>query len=284
MDRQEISVIIADMRMPVETGVDLLAWACEHHPDAIRILLTGYADMESTVAAINRGRAWYYLRKPWDNHEMRTLVQRALEYRAKEMELRRTFKGTIRSLVVALEANHPYTCGHSTRVTSYTSFLAGAIDLPHLERERIVLAAQLHDIGKIGVDKHYLDKNGALSTEEWVNVKQHVVIGGHILEETGFLENVLPYVVTHHERLDGRGYPRGLTAEDIPLGGRIIALADSFDAMTSDRAYRKAMSLDAAVAELRKGRGLQFDPDLADLFCEAVESGRMPLPVSRLLA
>lgn len=273
--KEDIAVIIADMRMPGETGVDLLAWAFEHRPDAIRILLTGYADMESTVAAINRGRAWYYMRKPWDNHELRTLVHRAMEYRAKEMELRRNFQGTIRSLAVALESNHPYTCGHSTRVTNYTRFLAQAAGLPARDLEQVVLAAQLHDIGKIGVDSHYLDKNGPLSAEEWLSVKQHVEIGGRILAETGFLEHLIPFVTSHHERIDGRGYPRGLKGDQIPMGGRIIALADSFDAMASDRAYRKALHLDVALADLQKGRGLQFDDSLVDLFCDAVVNGKI---------
>lgn len=272
LERENIAVIVSDVRMPGETGVDLLAWACEHQPDAIRILLTGYADLDAAIDAINRAQAWYYLRKPWNNHELVTLVRRAADFRAGKLALRQAFEGTIRSLVSALEASHPYTSGHSARVIRFTRMMCDALGLGSRQAEEYVLAAQLHDIGKIGVDSHYLDKTTILDDAEWANVRRHVAVGQRILRETGFLDHVIPHAMSHHERLDGTGYPSGLAAEQIPLGGRIIAIADAFDAMVSNRAYRAARSIEEALAELRRSAGTHFDPALVEVFCRCVEA------------
>jgi len=270
LEREEISVILSDQRMPRESGVDLLSWALRHFPDAIRILLTGHTDLDTVVQAINKGKVWYYIRKPWDNHHVVTLVTRAIDYRARSLEATVRFQGAIRSLVFALEASHPYSSGHSSRVTRYAELIAEAIGLRSRQRERLVLAAQLHDIGKIGVDTRYLDKEGPLSSAERALVQTHVDVGRRILEEAGFLEPIVPLVVTHHEAVNGEGYPAGLTGDEIPLGGRIIALSDAFDAMTSDRAYRQALPRDDALAELRGCAGIQFDPELVDAFCDVL--------------
>ena len=270
LEREEIAVLLSDQRMPRESGVDLLSWSARHHPDAIRILLTGYTDLDTVVQAINEGKVWHYIRKPWDNHHVATLVTRAIDYRSRSLESTIRFQGAIRSLVVALEESHPYSSGHSSRVTRYAELLAEATGMRSRKRERLVLAAQLHDIGKIGVDTRYLDKHGALSPAERALVQTHVEVGRRILDEAGFLEPIVPLVVTHHEAMDGTGYPAGLAGDEIPLGGRIIALSDAFDAMTSDRAYRKAMPRDAALAELRACAGLQFDPELVAAFCDAL--------------
>jgi putative nucleotidyltransferase with HDIG domain len=267
LDTEEIAVVIADQRMPVESGVQLLTWCCENHPDIMRILLTGYTDLPTIIQAVNEGGIWHYIQKPWSNAYVTTLVQRAIEFRDKDLQMRRQFQGAIRSLVVALEASHPYTSGHSTRVTRLSGLLCDALGLPGREAQDILLAAQLHDIGKLGVDNRYLDKAGDLDETEWVEVRRHVSVGAKILSETGFLETILPMVASHHERYDGTGYPAGLKGGQIPLGGRIIALADAFDAMTSDRAYRKALAREHAIRELRGGAGRHFDPTLADLFC-----------------
>jgi response regulator RpfG family c-di-GMP phosphodiesterase len=270
--RESIAVVVADIRMPGETGVELLAWAYETQPSVIRILLTGYADLDAAVDAINRAQAWYYLRKPWNNHELVTLLRRALDYRDSRLALQRAFEGTIRSLVSALEANHPYTSGHSARVIHFTRMICKALGLGSRQTEEYVLAAQLHDIGKIGVDSHYLDKTTALDDAEWANVRRHVAVGHRILRETGFLDHVIPHAMSHHERLDGCGYPAGLSAEQIPLGGRIIAIADAFDAMVSSRAYRAARSIEDALAELRRCGGSHFDPEVVEVFCRCVEA------------
>ncbi len=270
LERENIAVIVSDQRMPRESGVDLLSWALERSPDTIRILLTGYTDLDTVVQAINKGKVWYYIRKPWDNHHVVALVTRAIDYRDRTLEARTRFQGAIRLLVLALEASHPYTSGHSTRVTRYSEVIAHTMGLRSRDCDNVILAAQLHDIGKIGVDNRYLDKVGPLTDEEWTSVQTHVTVGARLLEEAGFLEPIIPLVVSHHESLDGSGYPDGLVGDEIPLGGRIIALADAFDAMTSDRAYRPAMPRDDAVSELRACAGQQFDREVVEAFCAAL--------------
>jgi putative nucleotidyltransferase with HDIG domain len=280
MGREVVAVVIADQRMPGETGVDLLAWVWEHHPDTIRLLLTGFTDMDTVVEAINRGKVWHYIRKPWDNTEVLSLVQRAVEYRAAQIEGRRRYEGAVRSLVVALEASHPYTSGHSTRVTRYCRRLGQALGLTRRDLDTLVLAAQLHDIGKIGVDRHYLDKRGGLDPDERRDVQRHVLVGRRILAQTGFLDDLLPMVEAHHEHFDGAGYPGGLLGEQIPLGARIISVADSFDAMTSCRAYRDALPWSLAIAELRGCAGRQFDPALVEVFLGCLPEGPAEMEVT----
>ncbi len=270
LEREDIAVVLADQRMPGKTGVDLLSWMVQNDPDAIRILITGYTDINTVIDAINKGKVWYYIMKPWDNTAVVTIVKRAMEYRNKNLLARKRYNGAIRSLVTALEASHPYTSGHSSRVTRYTRLLCEALDIPGRERSQIVLAAQLHDIGKIGVNTDYLDKRSDLDSAEWENVVKHVIVGERILERTGFLDSIIPLVVSHHESVDGSGYPHHLEGDQIPLGARIIALADAFDAMTSDRAYRRAMSRETAMAELRACAGKQFDADLVDVFLKVI--------------
>ena len=270
LESEKIAVVVSDQRMPGESGVDLLSWALEHSPDTIRILLTGYTDLDTVVQAINQGQVWYYIRKPWDNHHVVALLTRAIDYRERTLEARTRFQGAIRLLVLALEASHPYTSGHSTRVTRYSEVIAHAMGLRSRDRDNVILAAQLHDIGKIGVDNRYLDKEGALTEEEWGSVQTHVTMGARLLEEGGFLEPIIPLLASQHESLDGSGYPDGKVGDEIPLGGRIIALADAFDAMTSDRAYRKAMPVEDAVSELRACAGQQFDPAVVEAFCRAL--------------
>ncbi len=275
---EPIAVIISDQRMPRENGVELLAWCYRQHPDTVRILLTGYTDAEAVVDAINRAQVWRYIRKPWDNQQVIGLVERALEHRAREIEARKRYEGTLRSLVSALEASHPFTDGHSERVSEYAELLCEDLLLAGRERASIVLAAQLHDIGKIGIDNHYLDKAGALDDEERSGVRSHVEVGERILHEAGFLEPIVPLVAAHHEWYDGGGYPAGLAGERIPFGARILAVADAFEAMTSDRAHRRGCTRSEALETLREAAGAQFDPDVVDAFARCFDrSAETPL-------
>jgi putative nucleotidyltransferase with HDIG domain len=278
LDREQVAVVISDQRMPKESGVDLLAWCFGQHPDTVRILLTGYTDAEAVVDAINRAQVWRYIRKPWDNRQVIGLVERALEHRAQEIEARKRYEGTLRSLVTALEASHPFTDGHSERVAEFAELLCEDLLLAGRERASIVLAAQLHDIGKIGIDSHYLDKTDALSAEEQSGIRTHVEVGERILHEAGFLEPIIPLVAAHHEWFDGSGYPAGLMGEGIPFGARILAVADAFEAMTSDRAHRRGCSRAEAFETLRADAGTQFDPAIVESFSRCFDrSAETPL-------
>jgi len=174
--------------------------------------------------------------------------------------------GMIRSLTSAIDAKDAYTCGHSERVAMLSRTLAKEAGLPEAEVERIYMAGLLHDVGKIGVPEAVLQKTGRLTPEEFEQMKKHPAVGAHILADLKQVADIVPGVMHHHERFDGKGYPAGLSGEQIPLMGRIICLADCFDAMTSNRTYRKALPLEVAMAEIRRCGGTQFDPRLTEHF------------------
>jgi HD-GYP domain-containing protein (c-di-GMP phosphodiesterase class II) len=171
----------------------------------------------------------------------------------------------------------------SALIASIVVAMAQSLDLPDGEVDRIRTAALLHDVGKVAVPGDILDKPAALSSSEWRTVVQHPRIGQVILEQAAALKDAVPIILHHHERYSGHGYPFGLRGNDIPLGARIVAIADAYDAMTNDRPYKRAMSHDAAITELRRHAGTQFDPELVALFCDLF-ANVAPVPDPRILA
>jgi putative nucleotidyltransferase with HDIG domain len=174
--------------------------------------------------------------------------------------------GLLHSLTSAVDAKDAYTCGHSERVALLSRHLAKTIKMSDAEVERIYMAGLLHDVGKIGVPEAVLQKPGKLTPEEFDQMKKHPEIGARILADIKQIRDIIPGVLHHHERYDGKGYPAGLAGENIPVMGRILCLADCFDAMTSNRTYRKALPLEVALTEIRRCSGTQFDPALAEAF------------------
>jgi len=174
--------------------------------------------------------------------------------------------GLLHSLTSAVDAKDAYTCGHSERVALVSRHLAQQMGLPEKDVEQIYMAGLLHDVGKIGVPEAVLQKTGKLTAEEFEQMKRHPQIGARILQDIKQVREIVPGVLHHHERYDGKGYPTGLAGEKIPLMGRIICLADCFDAMTSNRTYRKALPLEVALTEIRRCSGTQFDPRLTEFF------------------
>ncbi len=174
--------------------------------------------------------------------------------------------GLLHSLTSAVDAKDAYTCGHSERVAMLSKIIAHEVGLSEAEIERIYMAGLLHDVGKIGVPEQVLQKPGRLTVEEFEQMKKHPAIGARILQDVKQIQDIIPGVMHHHERYDGKGYPFGLAGQDIPLMGRIICLADCFDAMTSTRTYRKALPLEVTLADIRRCSGTQFDPALTEAF------------------
>lgn len=188
---------------------------------------------------------------------------------AKLMEdLEEIFMGTIKSLIAAIDAKSRWTKGHSDRVVNYAFKIGEKLRLNKDAMERLQLAAILHDVGKIGTYEAVLDKTEKLTAEEIEMIRKHPAQGADILMPLKGLRDIIPIMKHHHERYDGTGYPDGLAGDDIPLGARILALADVYDAMESDRPYRKGLTREAAVEELKKGAGTQFDPELVKLFVD----------------
>lgn len=178
--------------------------------------------------------------------------------------LRHLFLGTVRALTRSIDAKDRYTCGHSERVATISRRLLLALGGTEQQADRVYLCGMLHDIGKIGIPEEVLHKPGKLTPEQFSMIKQHPTVGAAILDGIGELEDVVPGVLHHHERLDGLGYPKGLKGDDIPLYARVLAVADTFDAMTSERPYRKALSVQVATEELQRHAGTQFDPAVVE--------------------
>lgn len=193
-------------------------------------------------------------------------------------DIKTLYHNVVKSLAAAIDARDPYTHGHSHRVAANSVLLAEALGLPPKYLEAIEVAAYLHDVGKIGVRDNVLLKTGTLSDEERVSMKEHSAVGARILQPVGFDQQILSIVLSHHERFDGNGYPSGLKGEEIPLGGRILCVADSFDAMVSSRPYRSGLPIQTALDEIRKNAGTQFDPDVAREFIALVQKGLASLP------
>ncbi|MEN8184441.1 MAG: HD domain-containing phosphohydrolase [Myxococcota bacterium] len=305
-------VVITDQRMPEMSGVDLLSVVRERHPDAVRMMLTGYTEIGVAVEAINRGAIYRLITKPWNDEELKATIRQAIEQHElkseikrlnqitreqnfklqdmnrnlegkvrdrtqqlarKHSELNHAYIQTIRALAEAVDAKDTYTRGHSERVGVYASKVARQMGLPKERIERVYISGLLHDVGKIGVRDAVITKPARLTDEEYDEIKQHPMIGAKILEPISFLRDVTPCVRHHHEWYDGsnRGYPDRLQGDSIPQGSRIILVADTVEAMTSDRPYRKGLPLEAVTRELHKYSGSQFDPVCVDSMLRLLE-------------
>jgi HD-GYP domain-containing protein (c-di-GMP phosphodiesterase class II) len=192
--------------------------------------------------------------------------------------LQETYIATMKSLAQVIEAKDSTTRGHLDRTQRYGLALARRVD-PEIVTAELGYGFFLHDIGKVGIPEHILCKRGPLSVEEWEVMRTHPVLGAQIVAPIAFLQGAVELVRHHHERFDGRGYPDGLAGTDIPLAARVFAVADSFDAMTSDRPYRGAMAVERALAEIEGGRGTQFDPEIVRIFVQMIHEDPPVLPL-----
>jgi len=190
-------------------------------------------------------------------------------------ELEEMFFQTAESLADAIEKRDPYTGGHTQRVTLYSSAIGRCLQLNPMERKWLKFASVLHDIGKIGIEDQILKKPNRLSSEEFNLIKRHANMGAEIIEHIRQLREIVPGVKYHHEMIDGKGYPDGLRGESIPLLAKIVAVADTYDAMTTDRPYRKALKKEAAIEELKKCSGTQFDSEVVEAFIRAHQKGEI---------
>ena len=194
------------------------------------------------------------------------------------LDMRKNYFDTLNVLVRAIEASDPYTSGHSMRVSAYAEAIAKQVGLPQNKIDLIKSAALLHDIGKIGIDKNILNKVGRLEKEEFEAIKSHPEIGATIIADLSYLSNISDIIRHHHERNDGKGYPDGLSYDKIPLETSILTIADSFDAMTTNRPYRSSLSLEAALQEIKDNGGTQFNPDIVDDAIIALKKAFFELP------
>jgi response regulator RpfG family c-di-GMP phosphodiesterase len=280
-------LILCDVIMPGMDGLEFLERFRNKGKGAEVIMITSSTSLETAIETMRLG-ASDFIRKPFNPEDLRAGIQKALErVRLKaltrdyhtvleekvfqqEDRIRFLFYEAIQSLIYAIEAKDPYTKGHSQRVTTYAMWLVKELDLPFETASEIHIAAQLHDIGKLGVPDNILNKPAKLTGEEFTIIKEHPEEGCKILAPI-VPSNPLDIILHHHERWEGGGYPQGFSREVIPLGSRIMALADSFDAMTSRRAYRQSWNIKETFAEIQQCTGSQFDPELVSSFIEAIK-------------
>jgi len=267
---RRMPLVISDINMPLLGGHELLREIKAVAPETEVIIVTGFATVDGAVKAIKDG-AYDYIIKPFRIATIQHTVEKALNHRAlilENLRLQENSLNVLRTMVNVLEQRDSYTAGHSRRVTEIAMTIAARLDLSDEELKTLRQAGMIHDVGKIGIEDTILRKPGRLTGEEFATIRSHPERGVQIIEPLDFLKEALPIVRYHHECCDGRGYPAGLKGVAIPLGARIVAIADTYDAITSSRAYRRARGQEAALAEITRCSGTQFDPDLARLFLE----------------
>jgi len=273
---QRFNVLIADISMLEITGLDLLAYVKQHVPDCRVILITGTSGSEHLAQALMLG-ADDYVQKPFSPAELGGIVSeilrpdadvpnlsvRAAEAIQMSSRAQQASLESVRALACAVEAKDPYTRRHSEHVTHYAVHLARAMGLDEATVARIRIASLLHDVGKIGVPDHILTKPGVLTANEFEFIRRHPALGADIVANITLFDAEAKLIRHHHECWDGQGYPDGLAGEDIPLGSRIMQIADSIDAMLMERTYKQGYSLSKTLDELTRCAGSQFDPDIA---------------------
>lgn len=273
LEENPVDLIISDHKMEEMDGVEFLKRSYEMFPNCVRLLVTAYSDSSILIGAINYGKIYRYIRKPWDPAELLLTVKAAAEYFLLKKEnnrliydLKELFYGTINAIMEALDAKDSFTLGRSRRVTFFSLKMAEDMQLLPYEVGKLELAGLLHDIGMIGVSEDVLNKTEALTPEEFEVIKKHVNYGVKILEDIKQLKGVVEIIKYHHERFDGTGYPYGLRGEEIPLNARIIAVADAYDSMVSDRSYREGLAHEDAMKRIEEQSGRQFDPQVVGVF------------------
>ena len=297
--RGPYNVLLTDIRMPVMDGITLLGEWGKRSPGTAGIVMSANAELDTAVHALKMG-ACDYITKPFNFDVLLITIENALRKKDLERQLddyRANLEGKVKeqtdvinsmvvrsidAMIKALEAKDFYTRGHSQRVTLYSVTIAEKLGVTGQELEDLHRASVLHDLGKIGVREAVLNKPGKLTEEEFEEIVRHPETAVRILDPIPFFRPLLPAILHHHERFDGKGYPARLGARTIPLASRIMTIADTFDAMTSTRAYRKALPVAVAIAEIRRCSGTQFDPDIVPAFlaCQSkiVIPGDVSLP------
>lgn len=290
LHENEFQLVISDITMPGMSGLEMIPHAKALSPETVVVMISGMQTVESAIGALRLG-AFDYLMKPFDLRQVEAVVKRALEHhdlvvakqryenhleelveqRTAELDralnsLEGAYRSTLKALTAALETRDSETHGHSERVVTYSLRLGREYGLNSDEMKALEFGSLLHDIGKIGVPDSILRKPAKLTEEEWVRMREHPLHGQQILRGIEFLQGAARVVAQHHEQWDGSGYPVGLRGEDIDICARIFAVADAFDAITSDRVYRRGKPYEAASQELDDWAGRQFDPKVVEAF------------------
>jgi len=272
--REEVWVVVSDYLMPGMRGIEFLSKARALRPETVRIMMTAYADLSVAIDAINKSEAYRFVTKPWNNQELMDTIDEALMRYQLIKSLASEDETLYLSLAQAVELKDPYTKGHCDRVARYAVALSHEVGLPDDVINDIKHGSWLHDCGKIGVPEGVLNFPGRLSDEDLQTVMQHPRWGSEVARQARMSDTVVNIILYHHERFDGNGYPDGLKGEHIPVEARIVAIADVFDALYSDRPYRKAYDFEQSMGIMGEMAETHFDPKLMNLFRPIAEGVR----------
>lgn len=300
LEDQNIDIMFTDQRMPRITGLELIIHANKVSPKTISILMTGYTDLSIIISAINEGRIFHYLPKPWEQDELIKVINRAIEHKKEQDEkafilnkylvdkqewIDATTKlenitclteaNLLASFAKIIEVKDYELYLHSLRVSELSIEVGKYLNLTTKQLHNVKYGGLLHDLGKIVIKDRILYKNDKLDNDEYHEMKKHASVGAEILKEIEHMYDIAVVIEQHHERDDGNGYPKGLAGEDITIEARIISIADAFDALTSDRIYRKKLSIEKSFEILKSDGAGKFDPYVLGKFEEYVNSKRV---------
>jgi putative nucleotidyltransferase with HDIG domain len=264
--REPVAVVVSDDLLPGTRGVELLSRVRELSPDTVRVLLAETADLPAANEAIARGEVSRIQGKPWVDEEIVRTVEEGLWRYRMVRSLRHGDEATLHSIAETIELRDPYTRGHCDRMAAFALKIAEGLSLPEETRRAIRLGSWLHDCGKINVPEAILNRPGKLSTADFEVVRKHPEWGAEVGRLANLPEVVINIILYHHERFDGRGYPTGAKGTEIPLEARLVAVADIFDAMSSDRPYAKGYEREEVMRVMGVLRGAALDPELVDIF------------------
>ncbi|MDQ3817024.1 MAG: response regulator [Acidobacteriota bacterium] len=290
LSETEFQLVVSDITMGGMSGLEMIPHVVALSPQSVVVMISGMQTIESAIEALRLG-AFDYVMKPFDIRQVEASVKRATEHyelrqakrryenHLEELVAQRTveldqalvsledaYRSTLKALTAALETRDAETHGHSERVVTFSLRLGRELGLSREELKSLEFGSLLHDIGKIGVPDAILRKPAKLNEEEWMRMREHPLHGQQILRDIEFLRGAARVVAQHHEKWDGSGYPLGLRGEEIDMNARIFAVADAFDAMISDRVYRRGRTYEAAAQELDRWAGRQFDPRVVEAF------------------
>ena len=261
--------------MPGESGIEFLFKARQLAPDTVRVMMTAYADLGTALKAINHCEAYRFVVKPWDNQELVELVNNCVLRFELLNSLRLKDEAIYSSLAQAIELKDRYTRGHSDRVVEFSMALGRRMGLPLDTLIHLQHGAMLHDCGKIGVPEATLNFPGKLDSDQMDVIRMHPDWGGEVARAAGMHQTTVNVILYHHEFYNGHGYPAGLAGDDIPLEARIVAVADVYDALLSDRPYRKALLPDEALRVFLAMSGTVLDPLIVEYFIELLNGQKL---------
>ncbi|MGA7827299.1 MAG: HD domain-containing phosphohydrolase [Geobacteraceae bacterium] len=266
LQSQKVAVLVTDNMMPGMSGMELLELSRSVSPDTVKIMMTAYTDLPTVIEAINRVEVFRFIVKPWDNQQLiDTVTEGVNRYRLID-SLKHENEAVLYALAETIELKDPYTKGHCERVAHYALLIADRLKLPENIKDDIRFGSWLHDCGKIGVPEQILNAPRSLRADEITTVRFHPEWGAEVARKARMSPVVINIIRNHHERFSGGGYPDNLTGEGIPLEARIVAIADTYDAITSTRPYNEPRSREAAIGILNELKSKELDPELTEIF------------------